>query len=182
VKSTAPTIKWSTKRVIDTVSGYTSVLDIGCGTGNTISRVRALRRYGIDGCAAAISVARQKCNDVIFEIFDLKSLEQFWKHGHVDCVIGLDIVEHFFPKDAVRLIKACEAIATKHLIFFIPVGKHVQIRDDRGFGNHYYQTHRSTWYPHDMAGLGYEVFHYPDWHKNPGPGKEKGAMWCQKIL
>jgi len=160
-------------------------MDIGCGTGNTLKKIKARHRFGIDACQAAITKAREgtfiHLDDLTFYCFDLKGLRKVWKRK-VDCIIGIDIIEHFEPEDALCLLKDCEQIATKCLMFFVPVGNHPQTKDDRGFNNHFYQTHRSTWYPQDMVGLGYEVRHYPNWHKNVKPPKEKGAMWCRKIL
>lgn len=170
---------WSIVRLIEIASEYDSVLDIGCGSGSTIKRINAKERVGIDICHAAIRAARVNNNGVEFvyeNLSELLSIRTF------ECVIGVDIIEHFEMDDAIKLLEVCEATATKNLMFFVPVGNHPQIKDDRGFGNNYFQTHRSTWYPEDMEKLGYEVDFYPDWHKNAGPEKDKGAMWCRKIL
>jgi cyclopropane fatty-acyl-phospholipid synthase-like methyltransferase len=181
-KSIVSTIDWSVAKLIELASQYNSVLDIGCGTGSTIKKVKAKHRFGIDACQAVIDAARKgNMEGVDFYCLDLHGLAKFWKRS-VECIIGIDIIEHLEPGDAVQLLKDCEQIATKCLMFFVPVGKHPQTKDDRGFGNDFYQIHRSTWYPKDMEELGYEVRHYPEWHKNVKPPKEKGAMWCRKIL
>jgi len=179
-KSIASTIDWSIKKLIELASEYDSVVDIGCGSGNTIKRIKAKRRYGVDACELALLKASQRNNGVKFIKADLKD-ELYNSIPTVECIIGIDIIEHFNISDAVDLIKICELKATKCIMFFIPVGDHPQVRDDRGFNNHYYQTHRSTWYPKDLKKMGYEVYHYPNWHKN-NILKEKGAMWCRKIL
>lgn len=183
VKSTASTNeKWSIRRVIREASQYDSVMDIGCGTGRLIKRISAPIRIGIDAFQKVIDIANTKNNGVIFGCLDLARLEALYPDNYIECITGIDIIEHFTKEDAVHLIRKCEDIASKCLIFFIPVGNHPQTKDDRGHGNDHYQTHRSTWYPEDMEKLGYEVHYYPEWHKNIKPPKEKGAMFCLKHL
>jgi len=180
VKSTVSTSKkWSIWTLIREASLYNSVLDIGCGTGRAIKRIKSKTRIGLDVCQAAIDVANENNNGVEFKCANLVDLKKFCSPNSIECIIGVDIIEHFFKLDALQLISECEEIATKCLIFFVPVGNHPQTKDDRGFGNDYFQTHRSTWYPVDMEELGYTVFHYPEWH----PKKvEKGAMFCLKHM
>ena len=173
--------KWSIPKLIRLASQYDSVLDIGCGSGSVIKRIRAKHRIGIDACEKAISHANHGNNGVVFMVGDLLRLPNLIS-DKMDCVIGIDIIEHFEKEDAYQLIFDCEDIADMCLMFFIPVGLHPQTKDDRGFDNDYYQTHRSSWYPEDMEELGYTVHYFPNWHKNPAPGKEKGAMWCLKRL
>ena len=181
-------MKWSIRETIREASKYDSVLDIGCGTGKLIKQIAANRRYGIDACQKAIDIANVVTkvgnSNVLFGCFDLKNLGEEPKllDKSIECVIGIDIIEHFSKEEAIKLIHTCEKIASKCLIFFVPVGNHPQTKDDRGLGNDHYQTHRSTWYPEDMEKLGYEVFHYPNWHKNIKPPKEKGAMFCLKHM
>lgn len=177
------TNKWSIQKLIQVASTYDSVLDIGCGNGTLIKKIRAERKLGIDACLKAIKDAGKSTKvNTSFMCRDLANLDSMVEPKSFDCVIGVDIIEHFVKEDAIKLIKMCEDIATKRIVFFIPVGNHPQTSDDRGYNNHHFQTHRSTWYPEDMEKLCYEVFHYPDWHKNIKSPKEKGAMWCQKIL
>lgn len=177
-KSIAYTPKWSIRKVIEEASKYDSVLDVGCGSGSMINAIRAERRYGIDICQAAIDRATIRNNGVRFIVGNLSNIENI--SPIVECVTGIDIVEHFDKEQAIQFVEKCEGRATKKVIFFVPVGNHPQTHDDRGFGNDYYQTHRSSWYPKDFEELGYDVYFYPDWHKNPE--KDKGAMFCIKTL
>jgi hypothetical protein len=152
-------------------------------SGKVIKQVSAEVRYGIDVCDRALAVARRTNNGVKFRHLDLmRVLRNSKTLPDVQCVIGLDIIEHFTKEDAVLLLVTCEGVASKCVMFFIPVGNHPQACDDRGFENHYYQTHRSKWYPDEMERLGYDVWFYPNWHKKVKPPKEKGAMWCVKML
>ena len=179
VSNTEP--RWQISTLISIASQYDSVLDVGCGTGNILKRIRSDYRIGIDACLKVILQAGRNANDVIFQCRDLLEID-FGAWRMFDFVYGVDIIEHFEKDVAIDLISKLESCASKRLVFFIPVGNHPQTRDDRGFNNHIYQTHRSVWHPKDMEDLGYKVWHYPDWHKNIKPPKEKGAMWCQKII
>ncbi|HEC61905.1 MAG TPA: class I SAM-dependent methyltransferase [bacterium] len=169
------------QEIVKEASEYQSVLEVGCGKGHYIRQVRALERAGIDIFKPAIDIANESSGGIRFIVLDaLKMVERFGPNSF-ECVIGLDIVEHFDMQNATQLIVQCEVVAAKCVMFFIPVGNHPQTEDDMGLGNDYYQTHRSTWYPEYMRSLGYEVWHYPDWHKNAPPEKEKGAMCCRKV-
>jgi len=173
---------WSTKRIVKEASKYDSVLDIGCGVGTLIKQIKADVRIGVDACPDVInSASKHRNNGVIFQIRDLINPESL-SGLSVDCVVGMDIIEHLAMYDALILLERCDKIAKKELLFYIPVGNHPQDKDPRGFNNHYYQTHRSTWYPEDMNDLGYDVWYYPNWYLDAQPPKEKGAMFCQKLI
>jgi len=182
-KSTAsPEDSWSTQRIIDEASKYDSVLDVGCGIGKHIKAVKADVRVGVDAFGPVLEAAKRGNNGVVFKACDLNEPNGLAGMSF-DCVMGIDIVEHFVKDDAVRLIARCEQIAKKEVLFFIPVGAHPQTKDDRGFKNDYYQVHRSTWHPEDMERLGYDVWYYPNWYDwAENVPKEKGAMFCQKIM
>jgi len=159
---------------------YTSLLDVGCGRGQFIRWQGAIPvRVGIDVCKDALKFAASKDVDhgVVFVQHNLIKLEELFPYPAFEAVIGIDIIEHFDKDQGVELVKSCERIAQKCVLFFVPVGDHPQENcDPWGYGNEYYNAHRSTWYPEDMERLGYEVWHWPQWHKDKG-----AAMWCQKI-
>jgi 2-polyprenyl-3-methyl-5-hydroxy-6-metoxy-1,4-benzoquinol methylase len=162
---------------------YHSVLDIGCGQGEFIRLQGGVPvRAGVDICAEALEFAESKDvnNDVIYLRHDLLTIERLFPVPMFDVVMGTDIIEHFTESDAKGLIEKCEYIAKKCTLFFIPVGDHEQHDyDPWGYGNEYYNAHRSTWKPDDMKKLGYEVWHWPTWHKERA--EAKGAMWCRKF-
>jgi SAM-dependent methyltransferase len=177
---TKSSVQWKTSYMIAQASKYDSVLEIGCSTGKIIAQIKAGTRIGIDACERAISIARSERPRVLYQVCDLNNTELIGIR-EVECIIGQDIIEHLFKIKARELLRWIETVATKRIILFIPVGYHPQTKDDRGMGNDYYQTHRSTWYPEDMERLGYDVWFYPNWHPRHTK-KEKGAMWCEKML
>lgn len=177
-------INWSVKELIRRASQYASVLDVGCGKGNTIARVRAARRVGLDAAAPCVAWCRShhRDQDVHFVQYDVRRICELFDNDAFECVYGMDIVEHLDKNGGLQLVHDCEVLASKCTMFFVPVGNHPQTDDPCGMGNEHFQQHRSTWYPEDMERLGYDVYYYPDWHKNISPEKSKGAMWCVKKL
>ncbi len=168
--------------IVKEASQYESVLEIGCGKGHYIKQVNAKTRVGIDIFEPAIKLAGHDPCGVQFIKMDASKIVEVFDSKTFQCIIGFDIIEHFDIERAFSLLAACEIVASECLMFFIPVGNHPQTKDDQGLDNDYYQTHRSSWYPDDMKALGYEVWHYPEWHKNAPHGKEKGAMCCRKLM
>jgi len=167
--------------VINHASGYHAVLDIGCGPGTHLKKVRAPRRVGIDAWRPEIDLARKDPQmGLVFLEACIEDMALLFVPDSFDCVMGIDIIEHF-DKDYVLdyLLPTCERIATCGAVFFIPAGVHEQTSDVRGLDNHELQTHRSIWYPADMKQLGYNVAFNPTYYR-PQPGKERGAMVCIK--
>ena len=161
-------------------SKFASVLDIGCGPGAHLKQLPVSRRVGIDICPQEIELA--KAHEDSFSTYvvgDIRKLVILFKPNAFECVMGIDIIEHFTKEDAFRLIAQCEAVAMYSTAFFVPVGIHVQNRDVRGFGNDEHQTHRSVWYPRDFRSMGYKV-EFDSTYYRPQPDKERGAMICIK--
>ena len=65
-----------------------------------------------------------------------------------------------------------EVVAKKSVTMFIPVGEHPQDGDDK------LMQHRAVWEPEDVAKMGYEVWHFTDWHTQAGKSTE--AMFAVK--
>lgn len=74
-----------------------------------------------------------------------------------DLVLCIDVIEHFEKEDGLSLLSSIESLSSKRVFIFSPVGYQPQHSDDRGFGNNYFQTHRSWWHPEDLEVRGYNV-------------------------
>lgn len=163
---------------IDIASTCNSVMEIGCGTGNIIQRIKAATRIGLDAFRPVMDSMQE---GVVNIQYDLNlGISNLFLDNTLDCIIGIDVIEHLHKSAAFELLKDCESIARKYLMFFVPVGEHPQVKDDRGFGNDYYQTHRSSWSPKEMEVLGYDVCFIENYHNQPN--KDTGAMFCLKML
>jgi glycosyltransferase involved in cell wall biosynthesis len=162
------------------VSQYDSVLELGCGKGKFTELIRGPACVAVDICQKALDCAREQVRDnplVRFQRMDIRDIEKRFEQKSFDCVVGTDVIEHFEFSEALRILTAAEKIARKSVLWFIPTGEHPQTDDPWGYGNEEFNTHRSTWYPSNMEQLGYTIWHYPDWHS-----KNRGAMWCLKLV
>ena len=155
-----------TLEFINFASKYESVLDVGCGFGDYLNHITSRIRVGIDICADAIEIARERAGSqygIRYIEMNLERLPSLFEKGYFknfQCVIGSDILEHFEKEKAIELLSCCEQIATEALLWFIPVGIHEQDTDPWDLGNDEYQQHRSIWQPEDMLSRGYEVWYY----------------------
>jgi SAM-dependent methyltransferase len=178
----------STRQFITTASQFQSVLDLGCGDGQLLNRIKSPRRVGVDICLEALKVARsriKKGSGLSFLQADLTNTATTLALGKFECVCGMDVLEHLEKASSLQLLQCCVAMATKCIMFFVPTGHCPYKTDQFGYNNEYHMTHKSTWQPTDMANLGYEVWHFPDWHKKHKglkPGWSRAAMWCWRLF
>lgn len=159
---------------------YHSVVEIGSGEGRFIETILSPHKIGVEGCQQMIDlgISQGRYKTTTPMCFNLNEIEKHFQPESVDCIIGLDIIEHFSIDDAISLILKCEKIAEHALAFFIPVGNHPQFVDDRGLNNSL-NIHLSTWYPQYMVELGYKVAYDDNFHNEIG--KDKGAMLAFKV-
>jgi len=176
----------STKQMLDVLRKHNSVLELGCGRGNLVKSLYDPRKprklVALDAWPKSIEIAKKQVKGVNFQVMDIRKIGTVYAVDEFECICGMDIIEHLDIKDAYKVLDACDKIASKCQVFFIPVGKHVQVRDTKGVGgNHHWDTHRSTWYPDMMVKRGFEVWHFDDWYQWPeGAPKDPNAMWCLK--
>jgi len=160
-----------------------SVLDLGCGYNrNRISRAvlklpfRHLTSVDIHyPCLDALRdrpVAAREHNIVHCEILSYLSFPGVCP----DVTLLLDVLEHFEPDDAMRLLAAVHAVTRKRIIIFLPIGECPQ----DAYDDNPYQIHRSTWAVEDLLELGFAVEHMPCFHKNLRP--QVDAAWAVKNL
>jgi SAM-dependent methyltransferase len=134
------------------------ILDVGCGIGETISRIKENLTYyenyyilGVDIFIQYLEQCRTSGNHNDLILCDVRNLPI--KSKSFDVVICLDVLEHLHDREAMALIKSMENIARKAIIIAIPVGAYVQA----GFDNNPYQEHKSYWSPREMRALGFTV-------------------------
>ncbi len=168
------------RNLYNEVSKYDSILEIGCGEGRNLTRTACLTKVGIDAFRPILDLYN-KDDGIIRLNYNLQGgLTNLILPNTFDSVMLIDIIEHFEKDFAFELLKQVEQVARHIIVAFVPVGNHPQTTDDRGLGNDFFQTHRSTWYPEDFEELGYEVVHIKNHHNQPG--KDSGAMFCIKRL
>lgn len=172
------------EEIISVANCCHSVIEIGAGECYNLCRIQSPVRIGIEGFRQLIEDNKDRAyRNIVPLCLDLGKIQEVFVDKSIDCIIGIDIIEHFTMEEAITLIKRCEAISKKVCMFMIPVGNHPQMSDDRGYGNEL-NFHRSTWYPEDMEKLGYDVFFDANYY-NPSllsQGKELGCMYCRKDI
>lgn len=82
-----------------------SVLEVGCGTGTVLARLRPARGVGIDLSARMVEIAASKYPDLSFRVADAESLDL----GETfDFVIVPDVIEHLSDAAAMfRSVRRC---------------------------------------------------------------------------
>jgi ubiquinone/menaquinone biosynthesis C-methylase UbiE len=82
--------------------GEGKVLDVGCGRGELLARLRSQRRelYGFDLSATAAKVAKTICKDTNFFVADARYIP--FKSNTFDYIICTEVLEHIEGDDAIR--------------------------------------------------------------------------------
>ena len=83
-----------------------SVLEIGCGSGELLRRIKARRKVGIDLSARQISSARERCPDCEFHVQAAESLEL---DERFDCLIISDTLN--FAADVQQALERLHAVS-----------------------------------------------------------------------
>lgn len=160
-------------------SDSVSVLELGAGFFNKLSYVNhnVKKRIGIEIWEPYISNAQyHNCVKIHGDVLKYRELVS---ETDYDCVLMVDILEHFDKETAFGLIDMLKNDFNK-ILLMIPEGKHPQESDVTGYGAHEYQKHRSTWYVQDIESLGFdEVIHYVNF--NDDINKDKGCIFAKWI-
>jgi len=88
------------------IPAESTVLEIGCGTGELLRRLPARRKVGIDLSEGQIEAARQKAPDCEFHVQAAESLDL---HERFDCIIVSDTLN--FAADVQRVFERLHAVS-----------------------------------------------------------------------
>jgi hypothetical protein len=70
----------------------------------------------------------------------------------VEAIYIIDCIEHMHKNEGLEVIELMLKKATKQIVLYTPTGFMQQDRDNWGLGGHYWQTHRSGWFPGEFPG------------------------------
>ncbi len=132
-----------------------SVLDVGCGNGSPLVRLRERlsRLGGIDAYPEALAAARSSgAYDVLVE-GAVQELDRFFDPDAYDVVAAVDLLEHLDHADGEHLLAAMERVARRRVVVLTPNGF---VPQDAVHGNPW-QVHRSGWSPRQFRERGYAV-------------------------
>lgn len=157
----------------------TSLLDLGCGSDSPVQFMRRRPKYmvGVDGFRPSILASKAKRIHDDYQCLDLRDLDQAFGENSFDCVLAIDVIEHFGKQEAIRLLQMAERIAMRRVVVltpngFLPQGEH---------GGNAYQKHLSGWTMEEMASLGYLVTGVNGWRPLLGefaqPRMKPAPLW-----
>lgn len=137
------------------LSEMKSVLDVGCGSNSPLSKIsKKPYSVGFDLFEPSLKKSKKQRIHTKYVVGNILELEKHFKNRAFDCVIGLDIIEHFTKKEGNKLLATMEDVAKSKVIVFTPNGFVKQSVYD----NNIYQIHKSGWTVTDFQKRGYRVF------------------------
>lgn len=155
-----------------------SLLDLGCGSNSPISRFSSKIPYRVGVDIFDDSIWLSKKNNIHNEYItiDILDIENEFKDKAFDCVIAIDLIEHFSREDGLNLLRIMEKISKKKVIISTPNGFVPQNEYD---GNRY-QIHLSGWSYEEMVKMGFRIIGIGGWKILRG---ERGEIvWRPKIF
>lgn len=158
------------KEFLDTInellSDSCSVLDIGCGVGETIKDFCCPIKIGVDAHRPYLEHAKSKYGEQFIKInFWAERLSELFLPKSLDSVTLIDVIEHFEKGVAWDVLRQAEGIAAKRVIVFTPRGFFRQLEVDHyDLGGETFQRHRSGWEVEDFQKHGYNVIIFRKFH------------------
>jgi len=138
-----------------------SLLDVGCGINSPISSIsrRPGKLIGVDGFQPSIDESRRQNKHDDYLCSDLLEVDSHFEENSFECVMALDVIEHFPKEKGFELLEKMEALASKRVIVFTPNGF---LSQDEHSGN-VLQKHVSGWSVEEMRRRGYQVIGINGW-------------------
>lgn len=144
-----------------------SLLDVGCGERSPIHRfsMQLPLTVGLDVHAPSIERSREAGIHSEYRIAKIADLASEFAPKSFDCVVALDVLEHFSKEEGNRLLNAMESIAKKKVIVFTPNGLLYQPPAPANP----FQEHLSGWTAEEMRERGFDVVGIAGWKPLRGP-------------
>lgn len=138
-----------------------SMMDIGAGFCPTT------RKLGF-GKKCFIDIVNRDLGEenVNFKQINILEMINSYPSEIVDVAISLDNIEHFYPKEAMKLLIWMMATSQKQIIF-TPLGDYIKVPEQ---GNTDPDTHKSGWTPEDFNKMGWATITFPNFHPSLGIG------------
>lgn len=153
------TYPWILKTAI---GNATTVLDIGCGTGELMKMLAKDQGWyviGVDAYGPSLKKARQtRVYKKLYKANISKLSKEITKKKY-DVVFCSQVVEHLAKKDALALLKQMEKMARKRVVVSTTVGfmHFLPLQEIHGHehDNNPYQKHQSSWSQKEFKKLGF---------------------------
>ena len=146
------------------LSDSRTVLDIGCGIGETLKDFCCPIKIGVDAHRPYLEHA--KYGDQFIKLnFRAEHLNELFLPKSFDSITLIDVLEHFEKAVAWDVLRQVEEIAAKRVIIFTPRGYFQQLDFDYyGLGGESFQRHRSGWEVEDFQNRGYNLVIFSKFH------------------
>ncbi|MBI1388867.1 MAG: methyltransferase domain-containing protein [bacterium] len=150
--------KLAYQRIAQELQGANLVLDVGGGSGFTLTEVKkchpdpdAMFIVSMDVWMPTILEARTKYSLPHYVQADAFRIP--FKSQSVDAALMIDVIEHFEQHDAIKVLHEIRRVVKHKIIVYTPTGFMPQDEED---GNPY-QRHRSGWRAMDFRRMGFVV-------------------------
>ena len=131
-----------------------SILDVGCGSNSPLRHVSKVDYcVGVDIFEPWMNKSENnKIHNKYYKL-DVLKLDSAFTEKSFDCVVALDLLEHFTKEEGNKLLKIVEKIAKQKVIVFTTNGYNPQHESD----NNPWNVHKSGWTVSEMEQKGYQV-------------------------
>ena len=155
-----------------------SLLDVGCGNESPVQFLfsRPGRLVGVDGFLPSIEQSKSKGIHDDYICIDLVDLGEAVAALSYDCVLAIDVIEHFKKEKGLALIRDMEKIARRRLVLLTPNG----FLPQDAHGGNLYQQHLCGWRVDEMKAMGFEVIGVNGWKPLLGPYAQS-RLWPAPI-
>ncbi len=155
--------KWFTfpRELARSIGDAESVLDVGCGSSSPLALLNHRYAYtvGVDGFAPSLEESSARGIHDEYVQADLLDIDTIFEPHAFDCVLSIDVIEHFEKPAALELIEKMERLARKRVVIMTPNGF---LPQEEHSGN-IYQRHLSGWSVSEFESLGYAVIGINGW-------------------
>ncbi len=133
------------------LSGYDTVLDLGCGNNSPIQHCDIFESIGVEIFDPYLEEAKWKNTHSQYIKADIRKVE--FRPNSIDAVTALSVLEHLTKKEGHELIKKAEKWAKREVVIATPNGYLWQ----DGYENNPFQEHKSGWSIAELKKIGFEV-------------------------
>ena len=118
-------------------------MDLGCGADSPLGRFSVLLSYslGVERFEPYLVKSQAGKKHAEYLAADILTACRNFKDNSFDCVLALDVIEHFKKEEGLKILIEMERIAAKKVIIYTPNGFLKQKALDANDG----QVHLSGW-------------------------------------
>jgi hypothetical protein len=154
-----------------------SIIDLGCGPSSPLRYVsKKSHTVGVEIFRPYIRESKRQGIHDEYVLADLADIKARFEPRSFDCVLALEVIEHFDKGEGLKLIGDMVGLASKKIIISTPNGFYPQGECDGNIR----QTHKSGWDVEEMVKRGYRVSGFNGW--KPLRGKPIVSSLTQPLV